>query len=140
MVERINPQGIKEYLLVHENQHKKKVYNQPAGHLDEGESLIQAAIRETLEETGWHVDITALIGIYRFIAPNNITYIRHAFSAKAIKHQPDLVLDEGIIETVWLSRQQITNNQDKLRSHMVLQTIDDYESGNHYPLTLFKMQ
>ena len=138
IVERTNEKGIKEYLLVHETRDKKNVYNQPAGHLDEGEAIIHAAKRETLEETGWEVSITALIGIYRFIAPNGITYLRHAFSASPITHHPQQPLDEGIIEAVWLSYEEIIEKEASMRSRMVKQTIDDYQQGNVYPLDILR--
>lgn len=138
IVERINSKNIKEYLLVHETREGSNVYNQPAGHLDEGESLVDAAQRETLEETGWEVKVTGLIGIYRFLAPNGITYMRHAFSAQAIQHHPNLELDDGIIEAVWLNFEQISSQKETMRSQMVIQTIEDYEAGEHYSLSLLK--
>jgi ADP-ribose pyrophosphatase YjhB (NUDIX family) len=137
VVERINTKGETEYLLVHETRDGKNVYNQPAGHLDEGESLINAAIRETQEETGWEVELTGLIGIYRFVAPNGITYLRHAFSATPIKHSPEQALDDGIIEAVWLTQQGIINHKAQLRSKMVLEAIDDSLSNGIYPLDIF---
>lgn len=138
VVERTNKQDIKEYLLVHETRDNKNIYNQPAGHLDEGETIIHAAKRETREETGWDVSITALIGIYRFIAPNGITYLRHAFSAKPIKHHPHQPLDEGIIEAVWMSYEDIIKKEQVMRSTMVKQAIDDYQQGSIYPLHILK--
>jgi ADP-ribose pyrophosphatase YjhB (NUDIX family) len=138
VIERTNSHHEKEYLLVHERRNGQTVYNQPAGHLDEGESIIHAAKRETQEETGWEVNITSLIGIYRFIAPNGITYLRHAFSATPIKHHPTQILDEGIIEAVWLSYEDIIKKEHTMRSIMVKKTIDDYRQGYNYPLTLFK--
>lgn len=138
IVERINSQNVKEYLFVHETRDGNNVYNQPAGHLDEGESLVDAAKRETLEEAGWEVEITGLIGIYRFIAPNGITYMRHAFSARAIEHHANMNLDEGIIEATWLTFEQIHEQKHKMRSQMVIETIEDYEKGEHFPLSLLK--
>jgi ADP-ribose pyrophosphatase YjhB (NUDIX family) len=137
VVERINTNGEAEYLLVHETRDGKNVYNQPAGHLDEGESLIAAAIRETQEETGWEVELTGLIGIYRFVAPNGITYLRHAFSAKPIKHSPEQTLDEGILKAVWFTKEDIIINKTQLRSKMVLEAIDDYLDNDIYPLGVF---
>ena len=136
VVARVNEQSETEYLLVHEVRDGKAVYNQPAGHLDEGEGLIAAAIRETLEETGWEVEVTGLIGIYRFVASNGITYMRHAFSARPIRHHKDLSLDDGIVEAVWMTRDQITTQHSKMRSTMVESTLDDYEGGGLYPLSL----
>jgi ADP-ribose pyrophosphatase YjhB (NUDIX family) len=138
VIERTNVSDNKEYLLVHELRDNKKVYNQPAGHLDEGESIIDAAKRETREETGWDVSITSLIGIYRFIAPNGTTYLRHAFSATPIKHHPTQSLDEGIIEAVWLSYEDIIEKEHAMRSSMVRQAIDDFQQGDCYPLEILK--
>lgn len=137
VIERITDEH-KEYLLVHESREGKKVYNQPAGHLDEGEGLIDAAKRETLEETGWEVDITGLIGIYRFIAPNGITYLRHAFSASTVKYHPEQALDDGIISAVWLTSKQIRDKEAEMRSQMVVQAIEDYQQGIIHPLSLLR--
>lgn len=137
VISRVN-QGITEYLMVHEVRDGKAVYNQPAGHLDEGESLITAAERETLEETAWKVRITGLIGIYRFVAANGITYLRHAFAAEPLKHLNSQTLDSGIIEAVWMSTKEIEHKKAQLRSAMVQETINDYEQGQIYPLTLLR--
>lgn len=137
VVERTNTQSETEYLLVHEIRDGKEVYNQPAGHLDEGESLINAAVRETREETGWDVEITGLIGIYRFIAANGITYMRHAFSAKPLQYHPNAPLDEGIIEAVWMTRSQMADIEHQIRSEMVESALNDYEKGQLYPLSIF---
>lgn len=136
VVERVNSRNEKEFLLVHEIRDGKKVYNQPAGHLDEGESLVNAAIRETREETGWDVEITSVVGIYRFIGSNGITYMRHVFAAIPIKHHPEQRLDDGIIEAVWMNYQDILKHIDLTRSPMVKSALDDYLAGEAYPLTL----
>jgi 8-oxo-dGTP pyrophosphatase MutT (NUDIX family) len=84
------------------------VLNQPAGHLDPDETLIDAAIRETLEETGWDVEPTGVIGIYLYTAPSNgVTYQRICFSAKAVQHHPDYQLDDGIVGAKWLTRDEL---------------------------------
>lgn len=132
-----------QYLLVYElpkglseESNPKGVYNQPAGHLDEGESLVAAAERETLEETAWEVSVSHYLGMYRYIAPNGITYMRHGFVAQVIKHHPECALDEGIIDAVWMSYEDICNNTDQMRSPMVKQLIDDYRSGQLYSLAV----
>ena len=122
------------YLLVHEAPQGTPVYNQPAGHLNKNESLITAAARETLEETGWQIDISDYLGIYRYQAPNDVSYLRHGFVGKPIKHYPDRPLDKGIIAAVWMSYEEILLHTHKLRSPMVKQLIDDYRSGIRYPL------
>ena len=139
VVERINnsnEQNEREFLFVHEVRDGKKVYNQPAGHLDEGESLVNAAIRETREETGWDVEITSLVGIYRFIGNNGVTYMRHVFAATPIKYHPEQTLDDGIIEAVWMNYKDILNHIDLTRSPMVKSALDDYLKGEAYPLSL----
>lgn len=126
-----------KFLLVRECPAEDIVYNQPAGHLDEGESIIAAAIRETLEETAWEVEITGFLGIYRSIAPNGITYLRHGFIAKPIIFHEGRPLDEPIIDTCWMSYDEVVKNEEQMRSHLVKQLIDDYYTGLIYPLTLF---
>ena len=113
------------------------VYNQPAGHLDEGESLIDAVIRETREETAWGFSPRGLVGIYRWqIPPNGSTYLRFCFHGTADDHQPELGLDKEILEAVWLSLDELHEKRDALRSPMVLRCIEDYRAGNHTPLSL----
>ncbi|HEY7773885.1 MAG TPA: NUDIX hydrolase [Marinagarivorans sp.] len=123
------------YLLVHERAEGNEVYNQPAGHLENGESLIQAAIRETLEETGWHVSIQALLGISRYVAPTNgETYIRFSFIAQAESLQPNATLDDGILAARWLTKAQIIDLKDALRSPLILNDIARFERGERLPL------
>ena len=122
------------YLLVHEAPQGVPVYNQPAGHLDENESLIAAAARETLEETGWQVDISDYLGVYRYQAPNGVTYLRHGFVGQPRLYNPEQSLDTGIIEAVWMDYQQVLDNETAMRSPMVKQLIDDYRKGIRYPL------
>lgn len=126
-----------KFLMVEEMDHGAIVINQPAGHLEEHEGLVDAAIRETLEETGWHVRPTHLTGIYQWRSPvNDITYMRFCFSAQAIRHDETRVLDPDILRTVWLSRAEIPGDKASLRSPMVLRCIDDYLAGTRYPLAL----
>lgn len=122
------------FLLVYEAPDGLPVYNQPAGHLDEGEKLSTAAVRETLEETGWEVTVTHYLGVYHYIAPNGITYLRHGFVAKPVKHHSKQALDVGIIEAVWMTYEEIQNRETQMRSTLVKQLVDDYRSGRFYPL------
>ena len=124
------------FLLVHENPDDRPVYNQPAGHLDEGESLITAAVRETFEETGWRITISDYLGVYRYLAANGVTYLRHGFVGQTVEHNPNQPLDTGIIEAVWLTYAEIVANQAQLRSPMVLRLIDDYLADRRYPLAV----
>jgi 8-oxo-dGTP pyrophosphatase MutT (NUDIX family) len=125
------------FLLVEEYADGRLVYNQPAGHLDDHETIAAAAIRETLEETAWEVALDALVGIYHWRHPDNaLTFVRFCFAATGRQHYPDRALDAGIQRAVWLSRAAIAALQDRLRSPMVLRCIDDYLAGHRYPLSL----
>ena len=124
-----------KFLIVKELSDGQVVLNQPAGHVDENETLFEAATRETLEETGWHVKIDALVGFYMYTSPNNgTTYFRALFAATALKQEPDYRLDEGIIEAQWLSLEDIRQQTEILRSPMVLQCVEDYLAGRRLPL------
>lgn len=125
-----------KYLLVEEVVDGATVLNQPAGHIEEHESIQAAAIRETLEETGWHVKLTDLVGIYNYQAPNGVTYYRFSFAAKAIQQVPDAPLDEGIIGPVWLSLDELQARRDQWRSPLVQRCIEDFAAGKRYPLDL----
>lgn len=113
--------------------------NQPAGHLDEGESLVEAVIRETLEETAWHVQPQALLGVYRWPHPSKpITYLRFAFVAKALREEPGRALDTGIERALWLTPEEIRAAQSRHRSPQVQRCLDDYLAGTRYPLELLQ--
>lgn len=124
------------YLLVHENTDVGVVFNQPAGHLDPNESLIEAAVRETREETGWMVSIDRLLGVSLYNAPNGLTYLRTSFAATALEKIPGAVLDKEIIEAVWLTYDEILARRSQLRSPLVLADIERSRSGVSYPLEL----
>lgn len=127
------------FLLVYEQADGQPVYNQPAGHLEPGESLVDAAVRETLEETRWRVKPRALIGIDLYLAPaNGVTYLRHTFAAEALSECPEQPLDEGIIEPCWLNREELLARRAQWRSPLVMQAVDDYLSGKQYPLELLR--
>lgn len=127
------------YLLVEENIDGKIVLNQPAGHLEASESIIDAVIRETKEETGCEFKPEFLTGLYRWEMPDKKrTYIRYGFGGKIIKQIENAILDPDIIRTLWLSYDDIRSNASSLRSPLVLQCIDDYRSGQPFPLSLLK--
>jgi 8-oxo-dGTP pyrophosphatase MutT (NUDIX family) len=114
----------------------RTVFNQPAGHLEEHETLFEAAVRETLEETGWHVELTDFLGLYHYPAPNGVTYIRHCFVARPLRHDNKRALDTGILAAHWLSAETILAPQFRARSPIVSRVLRDYLSGTRYPLSL----
>jgi ADP-ribose pyrophosphatase YjhB (NUDIX family) len=124
------------FLLVHENTDVGQVYNQPAGHLDPNETLIQAAERETREETGWHVRIDRLLAVNLYNAPNGLTYLRTSFSATPLTQIADATLDKEIIEAVWLTYDDIVQRKAQLRSPLVLSDIERFRSGKSFPLEI----
>ncbi|MDN6859657.1 NUDIX hydrolase [Pseudomonas sp. CAN2814] len=134
----IEDQG--RFLLVEEmSADKKQVFNQPAGHLEANETLPEAAVRETLEETGWDVELTAVTGIYLYTAPSNgVTYQRVCFAARPLRHHPERALDDGILGARWMTREELAAQPDRWRSHLVLRCIDDYLSGESFPLALIR--
>lgn len=127
-----------KYLIVEEKIQDKLVYNQPAGHLERGESLIEAIKREVLEETAWEFEPESLVGIYLYPNPNEkeITYLRFCFYGHCVKHHSEQKLDKGIVQAIWLSPEQLKQQADKLRSPMVIKCIEDYLAGNRIPLSM----
>ena len=112
------------------------VYNQPAGHLDPGERLLDAASRETLEETGWEVELIGVVGVSLATAPNGITYYRTSFAARPIRALENAVIDPDIHAVHWMSYEEILANSARMRSPLVLPTIEQYRRGHCYPLEL----
>ena len=125
------------YLMVEEETGGRIVINQPAGHLDEGESLLQAVIRETLEETAWHFVPDAITGVYLWRSDSSAsTYLRVCFSGTCRDHEPARSLDSGIVRAIWMSRTDLGDAVQRLRSPMVLRCLDDHLSGRRFPLAL----
>ena len=125
------------FLMVQEQVSGQSVYNQPAGHLEDDESLVAAVTRETLEETAWHIQPEAVIGLYRWRHPvRQSTYLRVTFSVTCLYHEPERRLDRDIERVLWMSVEEIRNQSASLRSPMVIRSIDDYLSGVTYPLSL----
>ena len=126
------------FLIVEERSGDRLVYNQPAGHLEPGESLIEAVIRETFEETGWDFEPRGLVGIYRWQAPNAETFIRFAMHGVSTVHHVDQRLDPEIVRTLWCTRDELNNRAERLRSPLVMRCIDDYLRGSHASLDLLR--
>lgn len=126
-----------QFLLVEEEIRGKLTLNQPAGHLEPDESLIEAVIRETQEETAWQFTPEHLVGIYRWIHPlKGDTYIRYCFSGQATQHDPTQALDDDIHQALWLTYEQIEARYTDLRSPLVLECFLDYMAGHRYPLDI----
>jgi ADP-ribose pyrophosphatase YjhB (NUDIX family) len=127
-----------KFLMVEEDLHNKKLLNQPAGHLDKGETLVQAAIRETREESAWKVEIKHLIEFSQWTSPNSDThFLRACFAGKPIEHFPQQKLDDGIIRALWMTRDEVKQNIHRLRSPLVLHHIDHYIAGKKFDLNFF---
>jgi 8-oxo-dGTP pyrophosphatase MutT (NUDIX family) len=124
------------YLLVEERTKSGLRLNQPAGHLEAAESLASAAARETVEETGWTVEPTSLIGIYRWQAGDGATFVRFAFAASAGSHDAMRPLDDGIVRTLWLTYAELVAQKASHRSPLVLRCVDDYRAGRRVPIDL----
>lgn len=125
------------FLLVEEQTTDGLLYNQPAGHLEAGESLIDAVVRETLEESAWRFTPTALVGIYQYHqADSGITYLRFAFTGELADHDAGRKLDTGIVRALWMPVAEIRASRAKHRSPLLIQCVDDYLAGRRYPLDL----
>ncbi len=126
-----------KFLLVEESTERGNRFNQPAGHLEDNETLLQAVVRETLEETAYAFKPTALLGIYHWKHEHNdTTYLRFAYIGKVSNHQPQLALDVGIIRAVWMSIDEIHSKVMLMRSPQVLTCFEDYLSGQQFPLSV----
>ena len=126
-----------KFLLVEEETTQGVRFNQPAGHLEADESLLAAVVRETLEETAHHFTPQHLIGIYRWHSDHaDTTYLRFAFCGTANGHEPERVLDEGIVRAVWMTPDEIRATRERHRSPLILRCVEDYLAGKRYPLEL----
>lgn len=126
-----------KFLLVEEETSQGVRFNQPAGHLEPGESLAAAVTRETLEESAYHFAPQHLLGVYRWHSrDSNTTYLRFAFSGAITGHEADRPLDTGILHAVWLTPDEIRATQKRHRSPLVLRCVEDYLAGKRYPLEL----
>lgn len=127
----------KHFLLVEENTPYGLQFNQPAGHLEEHEDFIAAVKREVLEETTWHFTPQYISGVHLWRRNSKSpTFVRFCFVGECYNHQPEQALDDGIVDTHWLTRDEIATKI--LRSPLVLTSIDGYLNGSHYPLSLLQ--
>ena len=124
-------------LMVEEDVQGRLVLNQPAGHLEPDESLVAAAVRETLEESGWDVVPTALVGLYQWKSPiDGRHFLRVALAADAIRHHPDRALDSGIMRALWLTPSELQAATERHRSPLVWRAVTDYLAGCRHPLSV----
>ncbi len=132
-----------KYLLVEEHTPNGLMFNNPAGHLDPGESLVQACVREVLEETAFDFTPTALVGVYlsRFLKQasadepaQDITYLRFAFTGELGAHAAVRALDVGIVRTLWMSIDEMQATQARHRSRLLLRCAQDHAAGQRVPL------
>lgn len=127
------------FLMVEEETDDGVRFNQPAGHLDQGESLVQAAAREALEETAHRFRPDFLVGIYQWPRPDgDITYLRFAFGGELVGFDPDRELDSGILRAVWMSLDELRATRERHRSPLILQCCEDYMAGRRFPLDLIR--
>ena len=125
-------------LCVEERVNGQVVLNQPAGHLEPDESLAAAAERETLEETGWRVRVTHLVGAYQWKAETGRHYLRFAFAAEPLEAVPGQALDEGIVQALWLTPAELQARSADHRSPLVWQAVADFLGGSRHPLALVR--
>ena len=127
------------FLMITETDRDKIVFNQPAGHVEPGEDILNAAIRETLEETGWRVTLTGFVGIYTYKAESNgITYYRVCLAAQPEYKDNLQTIDTDINEVHWMTEQQIRACENIHRSPLVLKCLEDFLEGPIYPLEIFR--
>ncbi len=128
-----------KFLMVRETIDGEQVINQPAGHVEPGEDVMAAALRETVEETGWEVAITGFLGFSNAMSPTTgITYYRLVFVAEALNFNEDAEIDNDIDCAEWMTLNEIKGPANKPRSEMVHQAIDDFISGRVFSLEMFR--
>jgi 8-oxo-dGTP pyrophosphatase MutT (NUDIX family) len=127
------------FLMVKETTAGQQCINQPAGHVEPGEDILQAALRETMEETGWEVTITGFLGFSTYLAPaNGVTYYRMSFVAEPVGFDPQSVIDADIDLSLWMSLKEIQAHSHQLRSPLVMGCIEDYLAKRIFPLDIFR--
>ena len=125
------------FLLIEEHTSTGLRLNQPAGHWEPGETLLDAVVRETLEESGYHFRPTSRVGVYSLpVAELGLTYLRFAFAGEVVGHDPARRLDDGIVRALWQTPDEIRSGRDRHRSPLLLQCVEDHLAGHRYPLEL----
>lgn len=130
--------GDGRFLIIEERVRGRLVLNQPAGHLERGESLVEAAVREALEEAAWDVVPEAFLGTYQWTAADGTAFLRFAFSARAVRHHPQRSLDAGIVAARWMAVDELRARQGDLRSPLVLSAVEDHLAGVRLPLDVIR--
>lgn len=128
------------FLVVEERIRGRLVLNQPAGHLEDGEALIDAVVRETLEETAWQFTPESLLGVYQWRSPRGHTTLRFAFTGSVQGHDAQRPLDPPIVATHWFAREEIARRAARLRTPLVLRCVEDYLAGRRLPLDALAVQ
>jgi 8-oxo-dGTP pyrophosphatase MutT (NUDIX family) len=129
------------FLMVEENYEGARVLNQPAGHLDPGESLVDACTREVMEETAHRFTPDSLVGIYRlYYEPRDITFLRFTFAGRLDGVEPGRALDKEIVAAHWYTRDELVDRSAMHRTPLVMACIDDYLAGKRYPLGVFSSE
>lgn len=127
------------FLMVEERVHGRIVVNQPAGHVEAGETLRAAVIREALEETAWWFEPEAVVGIYLWSPSGDRTpFLRVAFAGRCTRHDAQRPLDAGILRALWLTASDLNDGPYELRSPMVMRAIEDYRRGSRLPCDLIQ--
>ena len=127
-----------KFLMVEERKDARTVYNQPAGHVENQESIQDAIIREVKEETAWDFTPEYIVGFYKWRKQDiDTTFIRLCFAGSVAHHDPEQALDDGILAANWFSHEEITAiDAQRMRSPMVRQCLDDYRRNIKYPLEM----
>jgi 8-oxo-dGTP pyrophosphatase MutT (NUDIX family) len=126
-----------KFLLVEEETADGVMFNQPAGHLEDSETLLDGVVREVQEETAYRFRPTGLLGVYHWRHPKkDITYLRFAFTGEITGHDPVQKLDDGIIRACWFTLDEVRATQAQHRSPQVLTCIEHYLAGQRFPLSV----
>lgn len=129
-----------QFLIVEEDINNTIMLNQPAGHWEDNETLKEAVIRETLEETAWHFKPTHLVGIYQWKhTSSGDTYLRFAFTGELLTKDKNRTLDDGIIQARWYTKEELLENMDRHRSPQLMLCIDDYLAGKRIPMEIISV-